>query len=239
MNNAIQLMDLTKIYNEHSKIEQISFTIRKGEIVALCGGNGAGKSTLIKLITGIIKPTSGEVLVDGQPVQTISKQYRECFSYMPDDMLFPRQLTGIEVLRFFAGLRGSPKDRVDELLHTVGLFDERNRQIKHYSKGMQQRLSFAQALLADTPLLILDEPTNGLDPYWVYRFKEILQEEKQKGKAILFTTHILPLVEEIADQAAFIEKGKLLYFDQVTNLILRDGQVVSLEQVFFEKQMNN
>ncbi|MGM9929504.1 MAG: ABC transporter ATP-binding protein [Bacillus sp. (in: firmicutes)] len=237
MNKGMELKDLTKIYNEHSKVENISFTIKQGEMVALCGGNGAGKSTLIKMVTGILKPTSGHILLDEQEVDPISKEYRKMFSYMPDDMLFPRQLSAVEVLLFFASLRNVPKEKVDDVLQLVGLYDVRKRLIKHYSKGMQQRLSFAQALLADTSLIILDEPTNGLDPFWVYRFKEILQEEKKKGKAILFTTHILSLVEEIADKAAFLETGKLIHFDTVDYLTKLSGQKQSLEQVFFAEQI--
>lgn len=237
MNKGMDLIALTKIYSEKSRVEEISFPIHQGEIVALCGGNGAGKSTLIKMITGIIKPTSGHIELDGTIVNPISKEYRNSFSYMPDDMLFPRQLSALEVLNFFASLRKASKEKVAEVLEIVGLYEDRNRLIKHFSKGMQQRLSFAQALLADTSLLILDEPTNGLDPYWVYRFKEIINDEKAKGKAILFTTHILTLVEEIADKAAFIEGGKLIHFDRVNNLIVRNGQKVSLEKVFFEQQL--
>jgi len=237
MSKWLELHDLTKIYSEYSKVENINFSIEKGEIVALCGGNGAGKSTLIKMITGILKPTSGEIWIDGQLANTISKSYRNQFSYMPDDMLFPRQLTAIEVLIFFASLRNLDKQKAEEVLEIVGLYEQRNQFIKHFSKGMQQRLSFAQALLADTPLIILDEPTNGLDPYWVYRFKEIMKQEREKGKSILFTTHILPLVEDIADKAAFIERGHLIHFDRVKDLIHQDGKEVPLEKVFFEKQI--
>ncbi|WP_050613852.1 ABC transporter ATP-binding protein [Bacillus testis] len=237
MSKSVELKHLTKIYTKDSRVEEISFSIHQGEIVALCGGNGAGKSTLIKMITGIIKPTSGHIEVDGKIVDPLSLDYRHTFSYMPDDMLFPRQLSAIEVLYFFAHLRKVPKEKAVEVLEMVGLYEERNRLIKHFSKGMQQRLSFAQALLADTPFLILDEPTNGLDPFWVYRFKEIMHEEKMKGKAILFTTHILTLVEEIADKAAFIEGGQLVHFNDVKELTNQDGRKVSLEKVFFEQQV--
>lgn len=237
MSKSVELKHLTKIYTKDSRVEDISFPIHQGEIVALCGGNGAGKSTLIKMITGIIKPTSGHIEVDGDIVDPLSLDYRNTFSYMPDDMLFPRQLSAIEVLYFFANLRKVPKEKAVEVLEIVGLYEERNRLIKHFSKGMQQRLSFGQALLADTPFLILDEPTNGLDPFWVYRFKEIMHEEKMKGKAILFTTHILTLVEEIADKAAFIEGGQLVHFNDVKELTNQKGRKVSLEKVFFEQQV--
>lgn len=233
----MQLVKITKKYNEYKSIGEISFPIKKGEILALCGGNGAGKSTLIKMLTGILKPTSGMIKIADQQVDTMSLAYKAFFSYMPDDMAFPKQLTGIETLQFFAKLRGMNDARVKEVLVKVGLYEESNRLIKHYSKGMQQRLSLAQALLSDAPLLILDEPTNGLDPFWVYRFKELIKEEKEEGKTILFSTHILSIVEEIADSAVFLEEGKLIHYAKVTELTNKEDNYVPLEKVFFAKQM--
>jgi ABC-type multidrug transport system ATPase subunit len=235
----IQFTHISKRFNKLSQVGEINLALKKGQIAALCGGNGAGKSTFIKVITGVMKGTSGEIAVDGVSVKPNSMEYRELFSYMPDNMLFPSQLTGLEVLTFFARLRKIKREKVLDMLHLVGLYEAKDRLIKHYSKGMQQRLSFAQALLPDAPFIILDEPTNGLDPYWFYRFKEILKGEKEKGKTILFTTHVLSLVEEIADRVAFMENGKIISNDTVENLVNRDGKVFSLEQVFFEKQITN
>lgn len=233
----IQFKNVTKVFNKQSQIGEINLTLQKGQIFALCGGNGAGKSTFIKAITGAIKASSGEIIVEGVSVHPKSIEYRRLFSYMPDNMLFPPQLTGKEVLTFFAHIRRVEEERVQLMLNLVGLYEEQNRFIKHYSKGMQQRLSFAQALLADAPFIILDEPTNGLDPYWFYRFKEILKIEREKGKTILLTTHVLSLVEEIADEVAFMEKGKIILSDKVRNLIMRNGRRVSLEEVFFDDQI--
>ena len=232
-NEWIRIEGLAKHYSPTKKIRDISFSINKPEIFALCGGNGAGKSTLIKMLTGIMKPTKGKILIDGKQVDTQRKEIKELFSYMPDEMLFPRQLTGLEVLTFFARLRGISDEKVTDALQQVGLFDVRNMQIKQYSKGMQQRLSLAQALLPEVQLRILDEPTNGLDPLWVYRFKEIIQEEKRQGRTIFFTTHILSLVEELADRAAFMQEGKLQYCDSVESLLQKNGVYTPLEKVFF------
>ncbi|RSD26706.1 ABC transporter ATP-binding protein [Mesobacillus subterraneus] len=229
----IRLEGLSKHYSETKKITGIHLTIEKPEIFALCGGNGAGKSTLIKMLTGIMKPTAGKVYMEGKPVDPRSRGFKEHFSYMPDEMLFPRQLTGLEVLTFFARLRGIHDEKVLEGLNQVGLYDVRNMPIKQYSKGMQQRLSLAQALLPDVPLRFLDEPTNGLDPFWVFRFKEIILEEKKQGRTIFFTTHILSLVEELADRAAFMQEGKLHYCDSVEYLVHKDGVYTPLETVFF------
>ncbi|MEW8971239.1 MAG: ABC transporter ATP-binding protein [Mesobacillus sp.] len=228
----IRIEGLAKHYSETKKITDIHFTINKPEIFALCGGNGAGKSTLIKMLTGM-KPTAGKILMDGKVIDPQNQGFKKLFSYMPDEMLFPRQLTGLEALTFFARLRGISGEKVVETLQQVGLFDVKNMQIKQYSKGMQQRLSLAQALLPDVPLRILDEPTNGLDPLWVYRFKEIVQEEKKQGRTIFFTTHILSLVEELADRAAFMQEGQLQYCDSVESLVQKNGIYTPLEKVFF------
>lgn len=233
----ITFQNISKQYNKYNRVGKISLSVNKGEIFALCGGNGAGKSTFIKVITGVIKGDSGEIIIDGVSMHPKSMEYRKLFSYMPDNMLFPPQLTGKEALTYFAKLRDVSLERVDEMLDLVGLKDVQDQYIKHYSKGMQQRLSFAQALLPDSPLIILDEPTNGLDPYWFYRFKEIIKAEKNKGKGILFTTHVLSLVEEIANEVAFMESGKLITCDQVERLMVHNGEKMSLEQVFFENQI--
>jgi ABC-type multidrug transport system ATPase subunit len=233
-NEWIRLEGLAKHYSDEKKITDISLTIEKPEIFALCGENGAGKSTLIKMLTGIMEPTSGRIFLDGKEVDPQSLNYKKLFSYMPDEMLFPRQLTGLEVLAFFARLRGISDEKVSEVLHQVGLYDVRKMPIKQYSKGMQQRLSLAQALMPDVPLRILDEPTNGLDPFWVFRFKEIIQEEKRQGRTIFFTTHILSLVEELADRAAFMQEGKMHYCDSVDTLVQKNGVYTPLEKVFFK-----
>ncbi|RAK18400.1 ABC-2 type transport system ATP-binding protein [Anoxybacillus vitaminiphilus] len=225
----IHVHELTKIFNKYNRIENISFTVKKGKCFALCGENGTGKSTIIKMITGIMKPTSGEVILNGCKVGK-DNEYKKQFSFMPDHLLFSNMLTGYEVLLFFAELRNIEKEKVDELLKAVGLYEERHKKMKYYSKGMQQRLALAHALLPNAPILILDEPTNGLDPYWVYRFKEMMMEQKRNGTTILFSTHILSIIEEIADQAAFIHRGNMFVCDSVADL---RQQNKSLERVFF------
>ncbi|WP_461200340.1 ABC transporter ATP-binding protein [Anoxybacillus sp. TBDG-1] len=223
----LEVKQLTKIYNEQNKVENISFSVQKGQCLALCGGNGAGKSTIIKMLIGQLTPTKGDIHVNGQPIQNNDKQW---FSFMPDHLQFPPLFTGYEVLSLFGRWQGATDERVKQCLDAVGLTNDRHKQVKTYSKGMQQRLAFAQALLADAPLLILDEPTNGLDPYWVWEFKRLIRSEKEKGKAILFSTHMLSMVEEIADTVAFIHQGQMLIYDSVSTLC-QDGK--SLESIFF------
>lgn len=223
----LEVRQLTKIYNEQNKVENISFSVQEGQCLALCGGNGAGKSTIIKMLIGQLPPTKGNIYVNGQPIQNNDKQW---FSFMPDHLQFPPLLTGYEVLSLFGQWQGATDERVKQCLDVVGLKNDRHKQVRMYSKGMQQRLAFAQALLADAPLLILDEPTNGLDPYWVWEFKRLIRLEKEKGKAIIFSTHMLSMVEEIADTVAFIHQGQMLIYDSVFTLC-QDGK--SLESIFF------
>ena len=235
----VHVNDVTKVFNEYNKIENIQFQIRKGECFALCGGNGAGKSTVIQMLIGNLKPSSGELLINNRKASTKDLTYKSLFSYMPDTVVFPKTLTGYEVLTFFAKLQGITKERVQLLLKKVGLEKDKDKKVKDYSKGMQQRLALAQSLLPEAPLLILDEPTNGLDPYWVYEFKKMMEEEKQKGTTILFSSHILADVEELADKVAFMKDGKLLVVDEIEQLTMQEGKQRSLEEVFFTLAKNN
>jgi len=233
-NIIAEVKDLSKIYNSSNRIEHINFEMFEGECFALCGGNGAGKSTVIQMLIGNVKPTSGTIKLAGLTMDSNKSMYKSFFSYMPDAMAFPKVLTGYEVLSFFADLSNVSKARVDWLLKKVGLEHDKDKKVRDYSKGMQQRLALAQCLLPEAPLLILDEPTNGLDPYWVREFKNIIKEEKAKGTTILFSSHILSDVEELADRVAFMNNGKLLITDTVKALTNRNGgKKTTLEEVFF------
>lgn len=228
---VVHIENVSKVFNRHHSVNNITFHINKGECFALCGGNGAGKSTIIQMLIGVLKPTSGTIQIQGQEVSSKKGSlYKSLFSFMPDAMSFSPVLTGCEVLQFFAKLQGLSQQRVDDLLALVGLEKDKHKKVRAYSKGMQQRLALAQSLLPSAPLLILDEPTNGLDPYWVFEFKKIIKAEKEKGTTILFSSHILSDVEELADRVAFMEEGKLLVVDEVANLVKEDS---TLEQVFF------
>ncbi len=223
-----------KRFNRENVIGPVSFSVEKGEIVGLCGGNGAGKSTIMQMVIGQLSPTEGSILINGRRVEAGSRDYKRLFAYMPDAMLFPKVLTGFEVLSYFAKLAGAEDGRVEELLKKTGLWDDRNKKVKAYSKGMQQRLALAQALISGAEVLILDEPTNGLDPYWVKMFKDMLREEKEKGTAILFSSHILADVEELADRVAFMRDGKILVEGTVEGLRTKNGTRRRLEDVFFD-----
>lgn len=233
-NAMIRFDNVSKIYSKQNQVRDIHFSIGQGECFALCGGNGAGKSTIIQMMIGIVKPTSGSIYLNGHKVSSTDSAYKSTFAYMPDNMVFPRSLTGYEVLHFFSKLLQVPRGRIDELLCLVGLEQDKHKKVSHYSKGMQQRLALAQALLPEAPIIILDEPTNGLDPYWVHTFKELIHAERRKGTTILYSTHILSVVEDTADTVAFMNEGTVVACDSVARLCRTENGHRSLEAVFYD-----
>lgn len=220
----IQMEHVSKIYKGGNGLQDVSIQVNEGEIFALCGGNGAGKSTLIQLLIGSIIADEGKIHK--------SELANRC-AFMPDDLEFPDQMTGIEVLKFLGQLQKVSEGKVMQLLFDVGLENEGTKKVRDYSKGMKQRLSFAQSLLSDAPLYILDEPTNGLDPFWVKKWKDRILEERAKGRTIIFSTHILSIVEEIADHVLFLHQGKNLVSGSVEEL-KRQHNGDSLEEIFFQ-----
>ncbi|MBE1555906.1 ABC transporter ATP-binding protein [Sporosarcina limicola] len=228
----IRVENIKKTFSKRPIIESVSFTAKKGECLALCGGNGAGKSTILKMLTGIHTPDEGHISLNGVEAKRNSISYRDQFAYMPDDLTFHPLVTGREALDFSAELQKIARGRVEEVLELTGLVEHAGKRIKTYSKGMQQRLSFAQSLLSEAPVLFLDEPTNGLDPYWVHRLKEIIIEQKRVGQTILFTTHMLPIVEQLADRLVFLQDGGLLVNESVGQLLKQNP---SLDEVLFSE----
>lgn len=189
-------------------VEPIDLRIDKGEALALCGGNGAGKSTILRMISGIARPSSGSIRVGGWTWSGNRQAFAKQIGYMPDDYAFSQIMTAMEALSFWAELRGVSKARVLETLDVVGLKEKRNDNVQTFSKGMRQRLLFAQAILAKPPLLLLDEPTNGLDPYWMDEFAAKIRELKREGHAVILSTHQLTVADAIADAVVFLNEGR-------------------------------
>jgi ABC-type multidrug transport system ATPase subunit len=204
-------------------VHDVSIAVPQGRVTALCGGNGAGKSTILRMITGILQPTSGEIRVDGIRRLDDREGYASRIGYMPDDYAFSRGLTAYETLHFWASLRGLPKSRTEEVLEEVGLIPVRNKQVSSFSKGMKQRLLFGQAILAKPPLLVLDEPTNGLDPYWMDAFVQLVLKAKADGHAIIYSTHQLPVAEASADEVVFLHNGEVSRAGTVSSFLEEYG----------------
>ncbi|PAV31078.1 lantibiotic ABC transporter ATP-binding protein [Virgibacillus profundi] len=219
----LKITDISKSYGKKTVLYPTNIDVKTGKCVVICGGNGAGKSTLIKIITGIEKATSGSIRFN-----TKDKKH---FSYMPDHMNFHAELTPVEVLDYYASFIGATKKKIKAVLERVGLWDKRNHKVGSFSKGMTQRVNLAQALLADVDLYILDEPTNGLDPFWVIQFKWILQELIDAGKTVILSSHIMRDVEEISDEIVILFEGKIKTAGTLEEIYSQTGYT-SLEEIF-------
>ncbi|WP_282936299.1 ABC transporter ATP-binding protein [Paenibacillus sp. RC67] len=211
MDKPVLLLEkVTKRIDKQQIIHSVDFNLCQGQALALCGGNGAGKSTILRMIAGILQPSSGTIEVNGFSWKQNRQGYAEQIGYMPDDYLFGQGLSAEETLMFWASLRKVSKDRVREILRIVGLYKVKSKSVSSFSKGMRQRLLFAQALLTKPPVLIMDEPTNGLDPYWLESFISLVRSAKQEGHAVIFSTHQLQIAEAVADQVVFLKEGRIM-----------------------------
>ena len=207
---AIQARGVAKHYGVLHAVDGIDLTVQRGEIFGLIGHNGAGKSTLFKMMLGLIAPSAGEILVDGAKVGGRDfRAARRHIGYLPENVVLYDNLTGLETLRFFARLKGAPASQCVPTLARVGLADAATRPLREYSKGMRQRLGFAQALLGAPRVLFLDEPSNGLDPQAIRDFYATLRSLRDEGVTILITSHILAELQERVDRLAIMAAGKI------------------------------
>ncbi|MBO6164787.1 MAG: ABC transporter ATP-binding protein [Eubacterium sp.] len=219
MNALLKLENVTKKYNGKTVVDELSLSIEKGEVFALLGANGAGKTTTIKMILGLAKVSSGEIVIEeGTKI-----------GYSPETPYFPPYLTAMEVMSYYAGIEGdkSKKDKkyLKSLLDITGLEDTKVK-VRDYSKGMVQRLALAQALISDPDILILDEPTAGLDAVGRKHNLELLKSLKDKGKTVIINSHILHDIEAICDRGVIMKKGEII--DTWTNGVSHE----SLEDKF-------
>ena len=233
---AIETDSLSKTYSQglifkqrHVALQNVSLTVNRGEIFGLLGPNGAGKTTFLKLMLGIIRKTSGQASLLGHPAG--SRQGRKLVGYLPEHLRVPAHLTGYQALEFFGNLSNVPTRVVREkrgpLLETVGLADRAKDNVKQYSKGMLQRLGLAQALLHDPELLVLDEPTDGLDPKARAEMRQIIRNLQDKGVTIFLNSHLLQEVEMICQRVAVLDKGQLRYcglVDSIGEFAAANGQ---------------
>ncbi|NOQ93143.1 MAG: ATP-binding cassette domain-containing protein [Methylophaga sp.] len=209
--NIVELQQVGKHYQGVEALNSIDLSLQQGEVLGLFGHNGAGKTTTIKLILGLIKPTAGQVRVFGEdPTGDNAYQLRRQLGFLQENVSFYQQMTGREVLRYFAKLKGCDKKQVSDLLEEVGLDHAAMRRVKTYSKGMRQRLGLAQALLGQPKLLLLDEPTVGLDPIATQDFYHGIAKLKAQGSTIILCSHVLAGVEKYIDRALILGQGHLL-----------------------------
>ncbi|MFN2463029.1 MAG: ABC transporter ATP-binding protein [Candidatus Dormibacteria bacterium] len=210
----IRIESLTKTYGTFRAVNDVSFSVNKGEIFGFVGPNGAGKSTTLKILATLLPPTSGRAMVNGLDVTTNVFEVRGLIGYMPDFFGVYDRLTSAEYLSFYAACYRIPRRRrpaiVSDLLELVRLGDKRDAQVNSLSRGMKQRLCLARALVHDPEVLLLDEPASGLDPRARVDMRDLLRELRTMGKTIIISSHILPELSELCTSAAILERGRVL-----------------------------
>jgi Cu-processing system ATP-binding protein len=206
----IRFQALSKWFGAHRAVNALTLAVRPGEVVALLGPNGSGKTTSLKAAAGLIRPTSGEVLVGEPGLPAARSAARRAISFLPQRVAFPEALTGREVIEFYRRLRGAAPRRADEALEAAALNGASKRAVGTYSGGMTQRLGLAVAALPEAPVLLLDEPTSSLDAEGLAAFYALVERRRRDGQTVLFTSHLWGDVERLADRVAVLVHGKLV-----------------------------
>ncbi|MGC9599497.1 MAG: ABC transporter ATP-binding protein [Minisyncoccia bacterium] len=212
----VEFSHLTKTYKKRNVVDDFSLAVDV-PIFGFLGQNGAGKTTVMKMIVGLLQPTAGAIMLDGKASCDVASKRR--MGYMPETPYFYERMTGLAFMRFcdeLVGARGGNRTaHYEALLKRTGIYEARNAEVRTYSKGMRQRLGFAQALVGDPEYLFLDEPLDGLDPLGRREMKEVMLTLKKEGRKIFLNTHILYDVEEVCDEMGVIHEGRLLYAGSV------------------------
>jgi ABC-2 type transport system ATP-binding protein len=231
----LEVCDLTKRYGGTVVVDRVSFTIRPGEILGYLGPNGAGKSTTVKILIGLLRANAGHVLFNGRDVQENLKDFQHRVGYVPEEAHLYPHLSGREHLQLSGRLRGmqaaSLDPKIDELLRLFGLWDDRHSALASYSKGMRQKVLLSAALLHDPELLVLDEPFSGLDVNTALVLRSMIKGLAGRQKMVFYSSHVLEVVEKVADTVLILRKGRVVAHDSVVRLRQMMAES-SLEGVF-------
>ena len=218
----LEVRALTKEYNRRAVVHDVSFTVRPGEVLGYLGPNGSGKSTTVRMLTGILEPTSGEVRYKGRSIRDNLLAYKRVLGYVPEEPFLYPYLTGREYLQLSARLRlledGDAAAKIDALLHLFSLYEHRYSPISSYSKGMKQKILISAAILHDPELLIFDEPLSGLDVTTVMVFRHLTRALAAAGKTILYSSHVFDVVEKVCTRVLTLRSGTVVAHDSVENL---------------------
>ncbi len=233
----IEVQELTRVFGELTAVDAISFTVNPGEMYGLLGPNGSGKSTTMRMILGLLKPTSGTAIVLGHDIRTDSVAAKRVMGYVPEEPNLPDSLTGWEYINYVADIwripRGSGRDKeIEELLQLLDIYDASNDLISTYSKGMSRKTSLVAALIHKPRILILDEVQAGIDPKGAATIKEILNGLRSRGATILLSTHVLEIAERMCDRIGIIDHGKLIAEGTMDSLRQQAKGLSSLEDIF-------
>ena len=219
----VEARHLKKNYGNHVAVSDVSFSVRGGEVLGLLGPNGAGKSTSMMMVAGLLEPSGGEVLVNGRPFDGQNADQRRLFGLVPQEYAIYEELTALNNLKFFGnlyGLRGKQlKARCDEVLEDIGLTDAANRSAGEYSGGMKRRLNFGIVLMQKPALLIMDEPTLGVDPQSRVRLMDCIRKQTANGVGVIYASHYMEEVQAICDRVAIIDQGLVLVNDTIHHLL--------------------
>ena len=231
----LQTQRLTKHYGALVAIQDVSFDVRPGEVLGLLGPNGSGKSTTVKILTGLLRPTNGEVHLDGRDVLADIDSYKAIIGYVPEEPYLYSYLTGPEYLRLVGRLRGiadAPlNDKIDRFLQLLGIYDDRYQTLSSYSKGMRQKILIAAAVLHNPRIVVLDEPFSGLDVSAARVLKAFVRSLAEQGKIVVFSSHVLEVVEQVCSRVVILKDGRIVGADSVANL-RATLQLPSLDAVF-------
>jgi ABC-2 type transport system ATP-binding protein len=234
----IELDHVSKLYGNKPAVNDLTLTVGRGELFAFLGPNGAGKTTTIKMMCGLLFPTAGTVRIAGRDLRTEGQAARQVISYVPDTPFLYEKLTGREVLQFVADMYGMPRDharrRMAEMIDTFSLGKFVDDLTQNYSHGMRQRTVFAAALLHEPEVLIVDEPTVGLDPRSVRLLKDLLRQEADRGTTVFLSTHSLDIAQELADRIGVVGQGRLIGFGTLDTLRRQAALDGTLEEVFLK-----
>lgn len=218
----IETEGLTKKFKDFTAVDHIKLEVKKGDIFGFLGPNGAGKTTTIRMLTTILTPSSGTATVCGHDILKEPISVRSKIGLMPESPGFYQNMSGFDILMFYAEFYGIPKAerkrKATELMETMGLSDFMKKKVKTYSHGMRKRVALAQALINDPELLILDEPTGGLDPRGTHSFRMMIKDLRNKGMTIFLSSHILPEVQQLCNKVGIINKGHIVAVDTIENL---------------------
>lgn len=234
----IKANNLTMIYGgDFKSVDNLSFNVKKGEILGFVGPNGAGKTTVIKMLTGILKPVEGNVIINGFDMNDKPLEAKQSLAYVADNPDILISLKGIEYINFIADIYKVPADirqsRIDSLAERFGIKDALNTSMKEYSHGMRQKLMIIAALIHNPPAWILDEPMTGLDPSAAFELKSMMRTHADEGNCVLFSTHVLEVAEKLCDRILIINHGKDLYQGTVEDLE-KSYSGEDLEQIFID-----
>lgn len=214
---SLSMDDVSVKFGALRALQGVSLKVGGGETLLLAGPNGSGKSTLIRVLLGLVRPSTGSVLVDGRP-RPVDNTFKQRLGYLPEAVAFAENLTGFQVMRFFARARGVGKDRARDVLKRVGLEGAAGRAVRGYSRGMRQRLGLGVAIVGAPELLVLDEPTGGLDQEGITVLWGVLEEWREKARCVIVASHDLSLLERRVDSVCLLKAGQVLACDSPTRL---------------------